>query len=363
MASWNFGVIEQSFADAAADPALWGLAMDAIAAETGSVGAVLFPLKGGTFPNTPTSESILRSTETYFREGWFARDERFRSIDKIIRCGAASDFDFIDPEQMNKHPYYQDFLRPHNLQYFAGVKMAAGDDLWCVSVQRSAQQGPFSTTQMRTLAVLSEKIASAAALSRALCLAAANGAMEALELSSSGVALLDRHGQVLRLNRASERLLSDDLNVSKARLTSYDRNATAALDRALHLLLWAGTNSALMQPVILPRRDRRPILAYPIRLSSVSASAFARCQALLIFVDLERRPRPPQDALKAAFGLTPAETQLAIQISSGETLDLIADEMGISKETARNQLKSIFQKTGVHRQSELVAILSGFLHA
>jgi hypothetical protein len=37
--------------------------------------------------------------------------------------------------------------------------------------------------------------------------------------------------------------------------------------------------------------------------------------------------------------------------------DIAARELKISRETARNQLKSVFAKTDTHRQSELVALL------
>ena len=129
--TWDLHTVERSFADAAARPALWNNAMDTIAAETGSVGTIMFPMRGGTLPTTPSSESIQRSTEVYFRDGWHARDDRFSVFDALVRDGVADDFAFTNPEEMKRRPYFQEFLRPTGLQYFAGVKMAAGDDLWC----------------------------------------------------------------------------------------------------------------------------------------------------------------------------------------------------------------------------------------
>jgi DNA-binding CsgD family transcriptional regulator len=42
------------------------------------------------------------------------------------------------------------------------------------------------------------------------------------------------------------------------------------------------------------------------------------------------------------------------------SLDLrtAAEELGVARDTARNQLKAIFAKTGAHRQSELVELLT-----
>jgi DNA-binding CsgD family transcriptional regulator len=359
--TWDLDTIERAFADAAIEPALWGKAMDTISAETGSVGTILFPPQGVVIPSSPSSEAIQRCVETYFKDGWHERDERFRGWNTMLQHGVADDSDVISPENMKRHPYYQEFLHPHDLQYFAGVKMAAADDLWCVSIQRSAQQGPFSPIEIEKLRTLSKGVASAAALARALGVASANAAVEAIELSNSAVALLNRSGEILRLNRAAERLLGLELRVLKRRLVSYDQRATIALDRALHALLWAQTNVALMPPVALPRRDKRPILAHPIKLATVSANIFADCQAILVLVDLEQRPRPPQEALRTSFALTPAEARIAVRVGAGEDLASISDELGISKETARRQLASVFQKTGVNRQAELVSLLASLL--
>ena len=38
---------------------------------------------------------------------------------------------------------------------------------------------------------------------------------------------------------------------------------------------------------------------------------------------------------------------------------MAAGELGLARETARNQLKAVFAKTGTHRQGELIALLAG----
>jgi DNA-binding CsgD family transcriptional regulator/PAS domain-containing protein len=358
---WNLGIAAQAFADAAVDPSLWNKAMDTIAMETGSSGAILLPVRG-TIPNVPSTESIMGSTEVYFRDQWYTRDVRFRSLQTMMRDGVVDDFDFITADEMKTHPYYQEFLRPFGLQYFGGVKIAADDDIFCLSIQRSSSSGPFSSTETRQLADFSRRASATAALARALGFASADAAAEAFELSDSAVVTLDRRGEVLRLNGAAEKLLGPNLFVAGRRLTSQDREATAALDRVLREVLWSDAASALMPPVALPRRSGRPLLAYAVKLSTVSRSIFADCQAILVLVDFEKRVRLPQDALQSAFALTAAEARLALHVAAGDTLERAADQLRISKETARNQLKAVFRKTAAHRQSELVMLLSKLLH-
>jgi DNA-binding CsgD family transcriptional regulator len=63
--------------------------------------------------------------------------------------------------------------------------------------------------------------------------------------------------------------------------------------------------------------------------------------------------------LKRVFGLTAAETRLALIVGRGLSLETASETLGVSRETVRNQLKSIFAKTSTHRQSELVALIAG----
>jgi DNA-binding CsgD family transcriptional regulator/PAS domain-containing protein len=352
-----------AFAEAAVDPSKWPAAMNRVAKATNSYGALLVPVRGGPLPNVPFSQSLAPSFEAYVRDGWIHRDVRYRVTPVMARRGVATELDIVTADEIATHPYWQEFLGRFGLRWFAGVKVASGDDFWCCSIQRTIQQGPFSPGELTELAQMSAQLSSAAALARALGLARAEAALDAFGVSSSAVALLDRCGEVIRLNDAAERLLGSDLKVIHKRFVSRNADATAALDRALHGALWAETASALMPPVALPRAEKRPLLAHVVRLNGVSPDVLAPCQAVIVLIDLEARRRPPEDAVRVAFGLTAAEARLATRLASGEALETVADELGIAKETARCQLKAVFEKVGVHRQPEFVALTARLLNS
>ena len=63
------------------------------------------------------------------------------------------------------------------------------------------------------------------------------------------------------------------------------------------------------------------------------------------------------DLLRSHFGLTPSEARLALHLVAGETLRSAEVKLGITYESARTQLKKIFNKTGTSRQAELVVVL------
>ncbi|OCP16876.1 MULTISPECIES: helix-turn-helix transcriptional regulator [unclassified Ensifer] len=61
--------------------------------------------------------------------------------------------------------------------------------------------------------------------------------------------------------------------------------------------------------------------------------------------------------LKASYGLTPAEIRIASGIAAGLTLKEMSSANGVSYETIRTQLKSIYSKTRVNSQAGLVKLL------
>ena len=67
---------------------------------------------------------------------------------------------------------------------------------------------------------------------------------------------------------------------------------------------------------------------------------------------------PDEDLLAALFRLSRAEARLAIGLLKGLSAAECAVQAGVGVATIRSQLHSIFSKTGVRRQAQLVALLS-----
>jgi len=82
---------------------------------------------------------------------------------------------------------------------------------------------------------------------------------------------------------------------------------------------------------------------------------------LLLACDLHEATGISHESIMTSFGLTPAEARLSSALVAGRSLADYARDAGLSRNTARNQLATIFDKTGTCRQAELVAHIIGTL--
>ncbi|RUV22716.1 MAG: helix-turn-helix transcriptional regulator [Mesorhizobium sp.] len=79
--------------------------------------------------------------------------------------------------------------------------------------------------------------------------------------------------------------------------------------------------------------------------------------SIVALLDRENRSGPNPQTLQRMFGLTSAETQLALRLAQGDAPLEIARKRRLSRTTIRSQLASLFAKTETRRQAELVALL------
>ncbi|UCV28929.1 helix-turn-helix transcriptional regulator [Ferribacterium limneticum] len=60
--------------------------------------------------------------------------------------------------------------------------------------------------------------------------------------------------------------------------------------------------------------------------------------------------------LEHLYGLTRAEAELTVLLAKGESLEAIAAARAVKLDTVRTQLRTVYKKTGTHRQGELVCL-------
>jgi DNA-binding CsgD family transcriptional regulator len=71
---------------------------------------------------------------------------------------------------------------------------------------------------------------------------------------------------------------------------------------------------------------------------------------------LQQRVDARSNALRRTYGLTDAETRVALHLMAGGAIAGYAEANGVSVGTVRTQVKSIFAKTGVNRQAALARL-------
>lgn len=89
-------------------------------------------------------------------------------------------------------------------------------------------------------------------------------------------------------------------------------------------------------------------------------SADYEAEGLSVIFEIPDAPADRIERIQGAFGLTVSEAQLALHIADGGDIGSYAAARGITRNTARNQLQAVFDKTEARRQAELVKLLADF---
>lgn len=185
--------------------------------------------------------------------------------------------------------------------------------------------------------------------------ASPTAALNAMRLPAIAI---DRDGYVADVNVAADAVFDSNIKIKDRRLYIRDPDSRTLLKEAIDQLNTSPRAYSLaLEPVIVPRKDKLPVIVRIWPFEGPATTLGQDVCALLTLNALGPRPGPPASILAKTFRLTPSEAKLACIIARGAPPDIAARELNISRETARNQLKSVFAKTDTHRQSELVALL------
>lgn len=187
------------------------------------------------------------------------------------------------------------------------------------------------------------------------------GANEALNHVAVGIFLLDDQRKVLFRNRRAEELLNEADGISLSRddmLRGEKPQQTQELRNIVDAAIasaTSGTRKATEAVALSRSSGRRSLFAVACPLGRGPASPGEPVVGLFV-TDPERRLSAAAEAVAQLYGLSPAETRLALALARGLRLDEIADEFGISRNTVSYTMKNLFRKTETDRQADLISL-------
>ena len=337
-------------------PGLWPVALETIARDLGADGATL--TNGTAIPSrVSTSTGITSIVEEYFTLA-ANFDSREARVNPLPDNGFSGDFDDYTAEEIERDPFYVEFLRPRGFGWHAAAALVGGDKPLVLSLKRRWSLGPFQRDELAAMSAVLPYLQSAAYAAQMALSFRSRDMLEGLQALGHGGLLLNGEGVLLSHNAALE--LGDGLSISEGRLKAAYPAEQGALDRAVAIAVSRRPPSELPAPtpVLLHRPSgKRALILRVARLFDIAPNPVAHARALVSIADLSTTPIPTSRLLREMFGLTPKEAELALRLGEGQALNQAAGLSGISQAHARQRLKIVFQKTDTSRQSELVALL------
>lgn len=352
--------------DAAADDSLWVPVLQEIANLTGSAGGVLLCQSGRDRTlffehHCNTSDECLRVLkERHVLNPWTIHMATRHPVGVVV----ASD-EILALSELRQTAFFDEVLRPQGLGHSAMIGLAQTPDFGVAfSMNRGPSQGSYGKQELRFLQKLTPHLQRSLKLGLRLdaCKALQRAEFRTLDSLAVGVILLDRKARVLFANSAARSFDGEhgSLILRQAGLV----HASPLHSRRLNDLVQSTLRGVPMGTISVPRADggdSLTILASSVRAQDVDRLADANLQGaavLLFIIDPANKAGIPTAWLMDAYGLTLAEAKVALAVSSGLSIPETASQLGLSPNTIKTQLRNVFAKSGVSRQTELARLIA-----
>jgi DNA-binding CsgD family transcriptional regulator len=351
-------------------PELWNVFLEKLSALSGVTKAALLT------HNVPKSDHRMLATlgdgindnenvrlyeALYYQfDEWTLRFPRNGLAGRVIRG------EEIWPEDsLYKSTFYNEFLRTVDVCQMACIASTPSvGALETLSIYRGPHDNSFGTEVFDTLKILAPHLRAALNMRRMLVKleSRVSDLENAVDVIVTGLVLLDAKGKCVLANNSARTVLDrrDGLFLDRGFLsTSNSTESTRLRELILSAISTVETiDNQLSRAMVISRTQGMPLQIMVAPLSRENISTSGRAVAIVFIRDPEEQNGTPSEVFQMLFGLTRAEARLAIALLDGRSLSETAEIHGVSLETVRSQIKSIFQKTGTKRQAELVRILA-----
>jgi DNA-binding CsgD family transcriptional regulator len=366
--------------EAGLEPALWPESIDRIRLAMTGTAALLFTPQHGleagglAIPANLSTAIMARYAEKYHQLDLWTQAGVKRKL--FVPGTVATDDDLLPRRLLLSSPYYREFLEPANISRLCTSVIFGQDEPavlpTVISIYRGLDAPPFGRGAKNLLRLLMPHLSRSLGLMFRLRGAEQKlaASLAALDKLSCGIVLFGQYGNVVHSNQIASALLAENDGLTLEgkvphgpRLRTSSEARTTSLNRLVAIAVSAPSTENCSTPrgMHLPRmRGRPPIVINisPLPPNHEFECGTAHVLAIGFLFEAILSTQPDTRLLAEIYGLTTAETRLVGELCSGWMLAQIGEHHGVSTETLKSQLKSIFAKTGTHRQIEVVRLAS-----
>jgi DNA-binding CsgD family transcriptional regulator/PAS domain-containing protein len=281
-------------------------------------------------------------------------------------------YSFMTHEEFQSTRFYKEWVQPK--QYFDAISAMiekTASSLSVLVVIRHERDGPFDQEAHRRMRLLAPHLRRAVTIGRVIDLKTLEAADFAATLDglAAAIFLVDAKGGIIHANASGHSLLErrDVLRQINGALVATEPDAGMALREALAAATGGDAEigvKGIAIPLTAGTDDRYIANILPLTSGVRRRAGAARGAVAAILVRKAALEVPSAlEAIAQAYRLTSRELSVLLGIVEIGGVPDVAAVLGLSETTVKSYLKSIFEKTGVRRQADLVKLVAGLAHA
>ena len=306
--------------------------------------------------------ALVTSEDAYkeYREHYFALDPlKNLPVGEVLTVE-----DVVDRETFEKSEFYADYLQKVKIEYILGADLF-DDRGYDTQLRVSRRQGSpnFDEADKKLVSDILPYLEQSLRLYTHIVnietkMKTYQDAFDHMEM---GCILLDKSFQIVSKNKTAQLFLKEKLGLMEkdAQVIVGDREENKAFREKIEAMLTIVQNGGM--PDVEGFRVNLPHsvtgLGLLIRALPPSTTPDAGPAISVFISDPEKSRLSKVTILEQLFGLTLSEAKLALLLANGASLDEAAEDLGITRNTAKSHLSSTYSKTGVTRQPSLVQLI------
>ena len=354
--------------DAALDPQQWPGTLESICGFVGGHGSTLFAHDTARthatlfyiYNNDP--HYLRLYTEKYIHMNPLMPAVTFREVGQVFSLS-----ELVADEELRATRFYNEFQKPQGITDSMFVNLEkSGTSYMTMSVIGTEATGAFDAGRRRRLALLAPHVRRSAVIAHLMAThqTEKEALSHALGRLAAAVVFVDAAGRIVFANEAGAAMVRNGavLRSEQGALAASSNAATDILREACTAALGGDAAvgvAGVAVPLASPTGERWLAHVLPLTSDRRRQLGVTHSAVAAIFV---RRPgldsRSPLETLSKLYKFTATEVRVLQGIVEIGGVPQIADVLGLAETTVKSHLRSLFSKTGLNRQADLVRLVA-----